>query len=89
LWLFASFFSLTVISEKKSRKNNEVSMVSTKTTLQLKEGFLGAIVLVLVAGALVLAVIDPSSRSAFTDLAKVAVGAYIGLLMPHQPSTKN
>ena len=47
-----------------------------------KSDFLGIIVLVLALGSLVLAVIDPSTRPAFADLAKVSVGAYIGLLTP-------
>lgn len=38
--------------------------------------------MVLAFGLLALAVIDPSTRPAFADLTKVAVGAYIGLLMP-------
>jgi hypothetical protein len=47
-----------------------------------KSDFLGILVLVLAVGSLALAVIDPSTRPAFADLAKVAVGAYIGLLTP-------
>ena len=47
-----------------------------------KSDFLGLLVLVLALGSLALAVIDPSTRPAFADLAKVAVGAYIGLLTP-------
>ncbi len=47
-----------------------------------KADFLGVLVLLLALGSLTLAVIDPSTRPAFADLAKVAVGAYIGLLTP-------
>ncbi|NEQ19568.1 MAG: hypothetical protein F6K28_08140 [Microcoleus sp. SIO2G3] len=47
-----------------------------------KSEFLGILVLGLAFGSLVLAVIDSSTRPAFADLAKVAVGAYIGLLTP-------
>jgi hypothetical protein len=47
-----------------------------------RSDFLGILVLILAVGLLVLAVIDPSTRPAFADLTKVAVGAYIGLLMP-------
>jgi hypothetical protein len=43
---------------------------------------LGAVVLLLVLGSLVLAVIDPSTRPMFGDLTKVVVGAYIGLYIP-------
>jgi hypothetical protein len=43
---------------------------------------LGATVLVLVSGSLVLSVIDPSTRPMFYDLTKVVVGAYIGLHIP-------
>lgn len=50
----------------------------------LKGNVLAAIVLVLVSGSLALAWIDKDSRSAFTDLAKVGVGGYIGLLIPKQ-----
>ena len=41
------------------------------------------VVLVLVSGFLVLAVMDEAIRPAFVDLTKVAVGAYIGLLIPN------
>jgi hypothetical protein len=47
-----------------------------------KDQFLAFVVLVLVAGALALAIIDPSTRPAFTDLVKIAVGAFIGLHIP-------
>lgn len=47
-----------------------------------KYEILGFVVAVLAIGSLTLAVIDPSARPAFADLTKVAVGAYIGLLMP-------
>jgi hypothetical protein len=43
---------------------------------------LGAVVLLLVSGSLVLAAIDPSTRPMFGDLTKVVVGAYIGLHIP-------
>jgi hypothetical protein len=43
---------------------------------------LGAVVLLLVFGSLVLAVIDPSTRPMFGDLTKVVVGTYIGLHIP-------
>ena len=47
---------------------------------------LGAVVLLLVLGSLVLAAIDPSTRLMFGDLTKVVIGAYIGLyiLAPNQ-----
>jgi hypothetical protein len=40
------------------------------------------IVLALVIGNIALALIDSSTRPAFADLTKVALGAYLGLLMP-------
>lgn len=40
------------------------------------------IVLILVSGSLSLAMIDKDSRSAFSDLSKLGIGAYIGLLIP-------
>jgi hypothetical protein len=43
---------------------------------------LGAVVLLLVLGSVVLAIIDPSTRPMFADLTKVVVGAYIGLYIP-------
>ena len=49
---------------------------------RFKDGILGLVVFVLVSGLLTLAIIDVNCRPAFLDLAKVAVGAYIGLLIP-------
>ena len=46
--------------------------------------FVALIVILLVLGALTLAVIDESTRGAFTDLAKVGLGGYIALLKPHE-----
>ncbi len=43
---------------------------------------LGILVLSLTACFITLAVIDPSTRTAFTDLTKVAVGTYIGFHIP-------
>ena len=40
------------------------------------------IVLILVCGVLYLALIDPSFRIVFGDLAKVGVGGYLGQLIP-------
>lgn len=51
-----------------------------------KEGILAPVVLLLVMGSLAIAIIDESSRPAFTDLAKVGVGGYIGLMMPRRES---
>lgn len=42
------------------------------------------IVLILVIGALLLAIIDENSRPIFGDLAKVGVGGYLGQLMPQK-----
>jgi len=50
--------------------------------LPSKDEFLGIVILFLVIGNVALAIIDPSMRPAFADLSKVALGAYIGLIMP-------
>lgn len=42
------------------------------------------VTILLVSGAIALAVIDPSFRPAFGDLAKVGVGGYLGQLLPRQ-----
>ncbi len=56
----------------------------TNNHYPLRGEILAGIMLILVGGSLTLAVIDKDSRSAFSDLAKVGVGGYIGLLMPKQ-----
>lgn len=43
---------------------------------------LGAVVLLLIFGSLVLAATDPSTRPVFGDLTKFVVGAYMGLHIP-------
>jgi hypothetical protein len=48
----------------------------------LKEGLLTLIILILVIGSLALAIIDPSFRPAFADLAKVAIAGYLGWMIP-------
>lgn len=40
------------------------------------------VVLILVSGVLYLAIVDPSFRDVFGDLAKVGVGGYLGQLVP-------
>lgn len=47
-----------------------------------KEKVLAMVLLFLVGGSLLLAVIDETTRPAFTDLTKVALGGYMGLLIP-------
>lgn len=42
------------------------------------------IVLILVGGVLYLAIVDPSFRDVFGDLAKVGVGGYLGQLVPKE-----
>jgi hypothetical protein len=44
------------------------------------------LVILLVFGALVLAIIDKDTRTTFTDLAQVGLGGYIALLMPREDS---
>jgi hypothetical protein len=48
----------------------------------LQARILGAVVLLLVFGSLVLAVLDSSTRPMFMDLTKLVVAAYIGRSMP-------
>lgn len=42
------------------------------------------VVLILVSGVLYLAIVDPSFRDVFGDLAKVGVGGYLGQLVPRE-----
>lgn len=42
------------------------------------------VVLILVSGVLYLAIVDPSFRGVFGDLAKVGVGGYLGQLVPRE-----
>lgn len=42
------------------------------------------VVIILVGGALYLAVIDRSFRSLFGDLAKIGIGGYLGQLIPRE-----
>ncbi len=53
---------------------------------KLKDIVLAAIVSTLVAGSLILAIIDEQYRSNFVDLAKVGIGGYIGLTIPKSQS---
>jgi hypothetical protein len=48
----------------------------------LLETVFAVVVLALVIGNIALAIIDSTTRPAFADLSKVALGAYLGLLMP-------
>lgn len=48
----------------------------------LLETIFAVVVLALVIGNIALALIDSTTRPAFADLTKVALGAYLGLLMP-------
>lgn len=62
-------------------------MIRRTSSSELSKGILletvfSIVVLVLVIGNIALAIIDPSTRPAFVDLSKVALGAYLGLLMP-------
>lgn len=40
------------------------------------------VVIILVVGALVLAIADPNFRPTFGDLAKIGIGGYLGQLLP-------
>lgn len=58
--------------------------MQNNSRFRLQGEILAAMMLVLVSGSLALALLDKDSRSAFTDLAKVGVGGYIGLLIPRK-----
>lgn len=47
-----------------------------------RESLLTAVVIFLVTGTFFLSIIDKDCRIVFSDLAKIGVGGYIGLLMP-------
>ena len=49
----------------------------------IKELILAVIIGVSLLGLFVIAVIDVNSRSAFLDVAKVSIGAYMGYLIPN------
>jgi hypothetical protein len=40
------------------------------------------VVLLLVAGSLYLAIVDPSTRSKFADLVQIGIGGYLAQLIP-------
>ncbi|WP_445636858.1 Holin [Nostoc sp. DSM 114161] len=52
-----------------------------------RDEVLAAVTLIMVIGSLTLAVIDEKSRPQFLDLTKLAVGTYIGLLIPRSRSS--
>ncbi|MEH2138337.1 hypothetical protein [Nostoc sp.] len=52
-----------------------------------RDEVLAVVTLIMVIGSLTLAVIDEKSRPPFLDLTKVAVGTYIGLLIPRSRSS--
>lgn len=47
-----------------------------------RDGLLTAVVIVLLGGALAIAIIDPTARPAFVDLAKVGMAGYLGWMVP-------
>lgn len=44
----------------------------------IRDEFLARIVMTVMLGSLALAIIDPSTRPSFTDLAQITVSAYLG-----------
>lgn len=50
--------------------------------ISVREGLLLAVVLILVIGSLVLAILDPTHRQAFSDLSKIGISGFIGWMMP-------
>lgn len=50
-----------------------------------RDGLLTAVVIVLLGGALAIAIVDPSTRPAFIDLAKVGMAGYLGWMAPRTP----
>jgi hypothetical protein len=55
------------------------------TPSRIQDGFVGAVVVILVGGLLLIAVLDPTTRPGFIDLAKVAVAGYLGWMVPRPP----
>ena len=49
-----------------------------------KELILGMVVIISLLGLIGFSIIDASSRSAFLDVAKVSIGAFMGYLIPNQ-----
>ena len=47
-----------------------------------KDSFILVVIMTFVLGSLGLAIIDPNTREAFTDLAKIAVSGYLGWMIP-------
>lgn len=47
------------------------------------------VIIILVIGALVLAIQDKTFRETFGDLAKIGVGGYLGQLLPQEKKDKN
>ncbi|MFW9263098.1 hypothetical protein [Nostoc sp. CALU 546] len=78
--------NLPVRHSNISPKSIPLNLEARKTMLPnhriTRDEILAIVVLISVLGLFTLALIDPSARSTFADLAKVTVGAYIGLLMP-------
>jgi hypothetical protein len=52
-----------------------------------RELLLLAVVLILILGALTLAVIDANYRDSFADLAKIGISGFIGWMAPKNPTS--
>lgn len=53
------------------------------TTPSFKELTLGFVVIASLLGLIGFSVIDVNSRTAFLDIAKISIGAYMGYLIPN------
>jgi hypothetical protein len=76
-WFFLEILFLVTLSLCKL-KAQKYEMKKPPSQDQI----LGAVVLILIFGSVVLAIIDPSTRPTFGDLTKVVVGTYIGIHIP-------
>lgn len=59
-------------------------MSSNSCKPNFKELILGMVVIISLLGLIGFSFVDNSSRSAFLDVAKVSIGAYMGYLIPNQ-----
>lgn len=56
-------------------------------TSKRKENFLILVITLLISGSLVLAIIDPTFRSDFVDLAQVGISGLLGWMIPSSGSS--
>ena len=61
------------------------SIMDNKRPELSRDSLLTAVVIVLLGGALAIAIVDPSTRPSFIDLAKVGMAGYLGWMVPRSP----